>query len=137
MPIDLDEFERLERDPRLWKAPWRAHTFEIDCPCPNGDDCGDTHYCCEVEAPDEYPDSQCVVQISVPGLETFAEPTAAFIAFARNNAAAIIAELRAARELCARADDYMNCEAGWPGVDRLNALVKAIAVCQRIVEGGE
>jgi len=31
--------------------------FEIDCPCPNGDDCGDSHDCVEVESREEYPAS--------------------------------------------------------------------------------
>jgi hypothetical protein len=101
----IDELERLER--AAWVAPWVAHTFEIDCPCPNGEDCGDTHSCEQIEAPEAYPSSpeepaapgegQCVVQISVPGLESLAGPTAAFIAAARNALPSLLAEVTAAR----------------------------------------
>lgn len=103
--VDLDELERLMAG--AWAAPWVARSFEIDCPCPNGEDCGDLHSCEEVEAPEAYPDShekpakegegQCVVQISVPGLESLSRPTAEFIAAIRNAAPALIAELRARR----------------------------------------
>jgi hypothetical protein len=97
-----DLWDKLDALP--WPAPWAAHTFEIDCPCPNGDHCGDTHDCAEVEAREAYPSSpeepaspgrgQCVVQISTPGLETFSRPCAEFIAAARN-------ELPAIRKRCA------------------------------------
>jgi hypothetical protein len=92
---------------QAWPAPWTARTFEIDCPCPNGEHCGDSHTCEEVEAPEAYPASpaapaaegegQCVVQISVPGLESLAGPNARFIATARNLLPSLIAALRAAR----------------------------------------
>lgn len=96
-PPDLDALERLIAHERVWAAPWVARTFEIDCPCPNGEHCGDSHSCEEVEAREEYPNGapgepadegsgQCVVQISVPGLATFAGPTAAAIAALRNAA---------------------------------------------------
>jgi hypothetical protein len=111
LTADLDALERLMA--AAWPAPWRAHTFEIDCPCPNGEHCGDSHSCEEVEAPEAYPaspeepadegDGQCVVQISVPGLESLARPTAEFIAAARNDLPAILAELRSLRRL--RADE--------------------------------
>ena len=101
----LDELERLEGE--TWVAPWVARTFEVDCPCPNGEDCGDMHSCEEVEAPEAYPDSheepapegegQCVVQISVPGLESLSRPTAQFIAAARNALPALLAEVRRLR----------------------------------------
>ncbi|GMV18406.1 MAG: hypothetical protein AMXMBFR56_66300 [Polyangiaceae bacterium] len=87
----------LDTHPHTWKAPWVARTFEIDCPCPNGEDCGDPHDCCEVEAPEEYPDGQCVVQIHVPGLETFARPTAELIAFYRTAAPQLAAECQRLR----------------------------------------
>jgi hypothetical protein len=90
-----------------WAAPWVARTFEIECPCPNGEDCGDLHTCEEVEAPEAYPDSpeapapegegQCVVQITVPGLESLAGPCAAFIAAARNAMPSLLSEVEAAR----------------------------------------
>jgi hypothetical protein len=92
-----DLWDRLDALP--WPAPWTAHTFEIDCPCPNGVDCGDAHSCEEVESLTAYPYSpeepateghgQCVVQISVPGLETFSRPCAEFIVSARNELPAI------------------------------------------------
>jgi hypothetical protein len=116
LTADLDALERLMA--AAWPAPWVPRSFEIDCPCPNGDDCGDSHSCEEVEAPEAYPaspeapapagDGQCVVQISVPGLESLARPTAEFIAAARNDLPAIVAELRSLRRL--RADE----EVDWP-----------------------
>jgi len=108
-----------------WPAPWIAHTFEVDCPCPNGADCGNPHTCEEVEAPEAYPASperpaepgrgQCVVQIATPGLEKFAKPCAEFIAMARNELPAIRARLRKApvartREFLA-SDDTADAEA--------------------------
>jgi hypothetical protein len=103
---ELSELERLERE-AAWPAPWVAHTFEVDCPCPNGEHCGDSHTCEEVEAPEAYPASaqdpaptgegQCVVQISVPGLESLAGPNAQFIAAARNALPKLLRELRARR----------------------------------------
>lgn len=106
-PLDLDAIEAAVRAKGVWKAPWSAHEFEIDCPCPNGEHCGDTHSCVEVEAREEYPcgapgepaeegQGQCVVQIDVPGLDLFAHPTAAAIVALRNNADGLLA---AAREL--------------------------------------
>jgi hypothetical protein len=96
----IAELERLMA--AAWPAPWVAHTFEIDCPCPNGEHCGDTHSCEQVEAPEAYPASpeepaapgegQCVVQISVPGLESLAGPTAAFIVAARNTLPSLLTE---------------------------------------------
>ena len=92
---------------RAWQPPWVARTFEIDCPCPNGSHCGDSHTCEEVEATEEYPngapgepaaegDGQCVVQISVPGLDTFSKPTAALIAAMRNGLEPLLTALDAA-----------------------------------------
>ena len=63
--------------------------------------CGEPHTCEEVEALEEYPcgepgapaepgAGQCVLWIDVPGLETFAGPTAAAIVALRNNADALI-----------------------------------------------
>lgn len=92
-----DLWDKLDALP--WPGPWVAHTFEIDCPCPNGDHCGNTHDCAEVEDRTAYPNSpkepaepghgQCVVQISTPGLETFSKPCADFIVSARNELPAI------------------------------------------------
>jgi len=86
-----------------WPAPWVAHTFEVECPCPHGADCGDSHTCEEVEAPQAYPwspqepagtgEGQCVVQLSTPGLDRFARPCAEFIAAARNELPGIRAKL--------------------------------------------
>lgn len=101
----LEELERLVAG--AWEGPWVAHTFEIDCPCPNGEHCGDTHSCEQVEAPEAYPAShrhpaapgegQCVVQIHVPGLESLAGPNARFIAAARTAVPELIAEIRRLR----------------------------------------
>lgn len=101
----LAELERLLTG--AWPAPWVAHTFEIECPCPNGEDCGDLHTCEQIEAPEAYPASpeepapagegQCVVQIAVPGLESLAGPNAAFIAAARNALPALVSEVRRLR----------------------------------------
>ena len=110
----IAELERLMAG--AWPAPWVAHTFEIDCPCPNGEDCGDLHTCEQVEAPEAYPaspedpaepgDGQCVVQISVPGLESLAGPNAAFIARARNALPSLLAEVRAARASATTGRDW-------------------------------
>ena len=96
-----DLWDKLDALP--WPGPWVAHTFEVDCPCPNGEDCGAMHDCTEVEDRTAYPSSpedpaepgsgQCVVQINTPGLETFAKPCAEFIAAARNELPAIRARL--------------------------------------------
>jgi hypothetical protein len=109
----LAEWERLVAG--AWAAPWVAHTFEIDCPCPNGEHCGDSHTCEEVEAPAAYPASpedpapagegQCVVQISVPGLESLARPTAEFIAAARTAVPALVAEVRRLRSAALRREE--------------------------------
>jgi len=106
-PVDLDRLEELSA--AAFCAPWTASTFEIDCPCPNGVDCGDPHSCEVVEALEEYPDSpeepaqagqgQCIVQISVPGLDRFAKANGALITALRNNVGAIVRELRAARDI--------------------------------------
>jgi hypothetical protein len=92
-----DLWKKLDALP--WPAPWTATTFEIECPCPNGADCGDDHTCDEVAALEAYPWSpgrpakegsgQCVVQISTPGIECFSRPCAEFIASARNELPAI------------------------------------------------
>jgi hypothetical protein len=105
----LAEWEKLVQDTKLWPAPWTARTFEIDCPCPNGEDCGESHSCEEVESPEAYPAShedpapesegQCVVQISVPGLESLTRPTAEFIAAARTAVPLLLAEVRRLRAL--------------------------------------
>ena len=102
--LDLTAIEAAVHAEGVWKAPWTARTFEIECPCPDG--CGEPHTCEEVEALEEYPngapgepadegDGQCVIRIDVPGLEDFAGPTAAAIVALRNNADALI---EAARE---------------------------------------
>ena len=116
---------------RAWKPPWAAHTFEIDCPCPNGEHCGETHTCEEVEAPEAYPDGQCVVQIDVPGLERFARPTAELIAEYRTAAPLLaaeverlraqVAELRAALEPFAGFDITARTGAGLRKSDWDNA----------------
>jgi hypothetical protein len=114
--VSEEQLANLERlIAGAWAAPWVAHTFEIDCPCPNGDDCGDTHTCEQVEAPEAYPASpedpapagegQCVVQISVPGLESLARPNAEFIVAARNALPALIAEVRRLRSAALRREE--------------------------------
>src|SRR5512146_64648 len=102
---EIAELKRLEA--KTWAAPWTARTFEIYCPCPNGEDCGSSHTCEEVEAREAYPASheepadegegQCVVQISVPGLESLAGPTAEFIAAVRNDLPSLLAEVERRR----------------------------------------
>jgi hypothetical protein len=104
---EVDTLDRLLA--QAWPAPWVPRSFEIDCPCPNGEHCGDSHSCEEVEATEAYPASpenpapegegQCVVQISVPGLESLARPNAELIATARNVLPALIADWRRLRAL--------------------------------------
>jgi hypothetical protein len=101
--LDLAELRRLCEDPETFRRPWTLHRFEIACPCPNGDDCGDTHDCVEVEALEEYPASpkepapegqgQCVVQISIPGLERFAQANGGLIVAAVNALPALLDEV--------------------------------------------
>ena len=133
-----DLWDKLDALP--WPGPWVAHTFEIDCPCPNGEHCGDTHDCAEVEDRTAYPASpekpaepghgQCVVQINTPGLETFAKPCAEFIAAARNELPAIRARLA---ELEAQLlDDAAKLQEGIALVaakahERLRATAEALA----------
>ena len=104
--LDLTAIEAAVHAAGVWRAPWTARTFEIECPCPNGVHCGEPHTCEEVEALEEYPcgepeapakpgAGQCVLWIDVPGMETFAGPTAAAICALRNNADALV---EAARE---------------------------------------
>jgi len=111
----LKEWRALTDAASLWKAPWTAHTFEIDCPCPNENHCGESHTCEEVEALEEYPNGvpgkpadvgrgQCVVQIQVPGLETFAKPAAAFIAASRDAVPALLNGYEAMRLRAERAE---------------------------------
>lgn len=110
LPLSAEEeqaiHDRLAKLP--WPAPWTANTFEIDCPCPNGDDCGDSHTCEEVDASEAYPDGQCVVQIHTPGLETLAKPCAEFIAAARTDVPRLLATLGAERAACARATERLR-----------------------------
>jgi hypothetical protein len=104
-PAELDELAALEA--KAFCAPWVARSFEIECPCPNGQHCGDSHTCEEVNAPEEYPWSsdapadpdaenagQCIVQIDVPGLEDFAKANAALIAAMRNKLPALLSMAR-------------------------------------------
>lgn len=107
LPALIARVRELDAHPHTWKSPWVAHTFEIDCPCPNGEHCGDSHTCEEVEAPKEYPDGQCVVQISVPGLETFAKPTAELIAYYRTAAPLLADECERLRERVARLEEAL------------------------------
>jgi hypothetical protein len=103
----IEELARLERE-AAWAAPWTVHSFEIECPCPNGEDCGNLHACDEVEAREAYPfspddpadegEGQCVVQIAVPGLESLAGPNARFIAAARNALPALLDAYKRQRE---------------------------------------
>jgi hypothetical protein len=134
--VSEEQLANLERlIAGAWAAPWVAHTFEIDCPCPNGDDCGDTHTCEQVEAPEAYPASpedpapagegQCVVQISVPGLESLARPNAEFIVAARNALPALIAEVRRLRSAALRREERDARDEGGPcGCDAQVHLVR-------------
>lgn len=110
---DLDAIEAAVRAKGVWAAPWSARTFEIECPCPRGVHCGESHTCWEVEAREAYPhgapgepadegDGQCVVQIDVPGLEDFAGPTAAAIVAMRNSIEGLLAAARERDALRAR-----------------------------------
>jgi hypothetical protein len=103
---DLKELQRLEAS-NPWRGEWVARTFEIDCPCPNGVDCGAQHTCEEVESPESYPDGQCVVQISVPGLETFAVPVARYIAALHNAAPELLERMAKLESL------YVALRAEW------------------------
>lgn len=116
---ELQEWQALCDDPRLWCAPWSASTWEIDCPCPNGEHCGDTHSCETVEALEAYPngkpgepaavgDGQCVVQIDVPGLDIFAKPNGAFIAAARSALPRLLAEVARLRAENRRLEDVAD-----------------------------
>lgn len=115
--LDVSALRAVVEAKGVWRAPWSARTFEIECPCPNGKHCGEPHTCEEVGALEAYPcgepgapaeegEGQCVVQIDVPGLETFAGPTAAAIVALRNNAAALLAAAELVQKLRA-------IQAGW------------------------
>jgi len=106
-PLDLAALRRLCEGG--FRRPWTMRRFEIDCPCPNGDDCGDSHDCVEVESREEYPASpeqpaeeghgQCIVQISVPGLEEFAQANGELVVAAVNALPALLDRVeRAERE---------------------------------------
>jgi hypothetical protein len=41
--LSIDDLRAIEA--KLWPAPWRARSFEIDCPCPNDEHCGNSHTC--------------------------------------------------------------------------------------------
>ena len=96
-----------------FKGPWRYHKFEIefDYSIDHSNSCpqdGYTPDCVEVEAPDEYPDGQCVCQqnvLLVPGLEQFADANGAFIAAAREAVPKLLADLDVAE---AAATDNMR-----------------------------
>lgn len=83
---------------KAFKRPWTYRRFEIDFEhddynCDEGTEVIDT---IEVEAPDEYPEGQCVCQqnvILVPGLERFAEANGALICGAVNSLEELIADL--------------------------------------------
>ncbi len=73
MTIDTKLGRELLGNERVWKRPWSLlDSFTIDCK-----HCGNEHALEEIESSeDEYPCAQTVAQISVPGLDTFARPTA-------------------------------------------------------------
>lgn len=144
----IHDFVRSARqlDAGAFRAPWVSHTFEIDCPCPNGEHCGDAHSCEEVDAPEEYPNSpeepaagdaedpgQCIVQISVPGLETFAKANGSLVAFMRNRFGALLDVVDAASDVEAafkrvdgRGSVYLECS-GVEAERRINRLRDALA----------
>jgi hypothetical protein len=119
MALSLDDLlaQVDAHDKAMFKGPWRAHTFEIDCPCPNGNHCGNPHTCEEVEAPEEYPSppGQCVVQIDVPGLDTFAKANAEGIAWMRNALPELAAHVRRMQPLIEYVQHDASCNIGTDG----------------------
>lgn len=105
MTLDLNELERLAN--ACFVGPWKANTWEVECPDLYIDGgCGDTHDVETLTAPKEYPqDEECpqvITQIDsthggkieIVGLERFAKPHAAFIAAARTAVPELIARVR-------------------------------------------
>ena len=151
--------ELRELEAKAFRAPWRAHTFEITCPgdsCDAAvnaaeDECGYDHEIAEVDAPEEYPASptepadvghgQCVAQIDTPGLATFARRNAEFIAATRNALPRLLARLdalervaEAARVALVRMRPCIVCEAAYAthgkiGPARIVGETKLCAAC--------
>lgn len=97
--VDIEALSALEK--AAFRAPWTYDDFEIDCPQidAGGDDCGYTHNVTRIESPEEYPDGQMIADIDVPGLEGFARANGELIVAMRNQLGAMLAELRAARNV--------------------------------------
>lgn len=107
--VDLEKLAELHK--QAFRAPWTYDRWEVECEacdggsdvpesgCPDPD-CDGTHapLTC-IESPEEYPDGQVVAQFKVPGLLSLADKNGALIVELRNQCAALIAELLAAREL--------------------------------------
>lgn len=113
----IDDLRALEA--KAFRGPWSYTRFEIELD--HGEDCeyGDEPVdCVEVQAPQEYPDGQCVCQqnvILVPGLECFAEPNGKFIAAARNALPGLLDEIERLRDVLHTAT---RCECGIDDVCR-------------------
>jgi hypothetical protein len=130
-PLTAEQRAELRRlSAKAFKAPWTYTRFEVEC---GGDELGDingddAHDCIEVEAPEEYPDGQCVCQqtIAVPGLEMFAEPNGQLIAAMRNALVPLLDAADRAEELserCAVLECAMRLEVGEKRFAHLKAVL--------------
>lgn len=90
-------------------APWTYEDFTVLCDHPYDIDDEDKCPTCHgegeadvvrIESPNEYPDGQIIAD--VPGLERFAAANGSFIAHARTDVPALLAEVERLRELMAR-----------------------------------
>lgn len=92
----------LARAEAAFRAPWTYTRFEVVCDRHEYEDCaGDgLHDVVRVESPDEYPGGQVVADVlcEVPGLEGFAKANGEFIAAARTDVPALVAEVRRLRD---------------------------------------
>lgn len=81
-------------------APWTYSHFLIECQHSWDEEESECRTCrgegeawiTRVESPDEYPDGQVIAEI--PGLETLSDRNGAFIAHARTDVPALVAEVR-------------------------------------------
>lgn len=95
---ELSEIEA--RANAAFRAPWTYADFEVQCEnadydCPKCD--GQEFFnVVRIESPEEYPDGQVVAD--VPGLKSFSEKNGEFIAHAREDVPALIAEVRRFRK---------------------------------------
>jgi hypothetical protein len=127
-------------------GPWEYTSFEVEC---GGDSCeidacirnpkkhkGDDHEVLSIEAPDEYPETQCVAQIHVPGLETFARPHGEFIAHSRADVPWLIEELRKARKEAVEAEKR-GYESGRAAVEQELRSADRAALFKQLVDALE